>query len=174
MPPILSSASSIFIVITMSQFCISVLACIISAWLLFRCFISAAQVSLKSSMVFFKSSRHSYVSSSKLFFRYITYICFEQNPGCGFFLILRREFLCLVILSRFQSLSCCESLLCFSFLAKHYINKGLYTVKGLALRDVFMVYAVCTLLLWFGCSFLQLSPLQSSSLLAVGSVWNFD
>ena len=50
-----------------------------------------------------------------------------------------------------------------------YIKKS-YTVLGLVLPEVLLVYAVCTLLLCFGCSFPQISPLQSFSLPAVGSI----
>ena len=49
-----------------------------------------------------------------------------------------------------------------------YIRKGFYTVGGLALQELSVVCAVCTLLLCFACSFPQVSPLQSFSLPAVG------
>ena len=50
----------------------------------------------------------------------------------------------------------------------YHIKKGSYTVQSLALQEVFLVYAMCTLLLCFFCSSPQVSLLQSSSLLAVG------
>ena len=43
--------------------------------------------------------------------------------------------------------------------------------RALVHQEVFLVYAVYTLLLCFGCSFSQVSPLQSFFLPAVGSVW---
>ena len=49
--------------------------------------------------------------------------------------------------------------------------KRSYSVQGLALQGVFQVYAVCILLLCFDSSVPQVSPLQSFSLPAVGSVW---
>ena len=51
-----------------------------------------------------------------------------------------------------------------------YIKKRSYTVQGLVLQDVFLVYAACTLLL-FWLSFPQVSPLQTFFLPAVGSIW---
>ena len=48
-----------------------------------------------------------------------------------------------------------------------------YTVQGLVLQEVFLVYAVYILLLCFGCSFPQAGPLLSSSMLVVMSVWTF-
>ena len=48
--------------------------------------------------------------------------------------------------------------------------KKSYTVHGLVLQEVFLVYAMCTLLL-YGCSIPQVSPLQNFSLFAVGTVW---
>ena len=55
-----------------------------------------------------------------------------------------------------------------------YIKKRSYTVQGLALQKVFLVYAVCILLLHFGCSFLLISPLQSFSLPTMRSVWTLS
>ena len=52
-----------------------------------------------------------------------------------------------------------------------FIKKWSYSVQGLALQEVFLVYAACTLLLYFGFFFPQVSLLQSFSLPAVGSVW---
>ena len=49
-------------------------------------------------------------------------------------------------------------------------KKRSYTVQSLVLQELSLVYAVCTLLLCFGCSFPQVSPLQSFSLPAMGNV----
>ena len=54
-----------------------------------------------------------------------------------------------------------------------YIKKRSCTVQGLALQEVFLVCTVCTLMLHSGCSLTLVSPVQSSSLLAVGTVWIF-
>lgn len=51
-----------------------------------------------------------------------------------------------------------------------FIKRRSYTVQDLAFQEVFLVSAVCTLLLCFGHSFLHASP-RSFFLLAVGSVW---
>lgn len=48
-----------------------------------------------------------------------------------------------------------------------FMEKRSYTVQGLVLQEGSLVYVVCTLLLCFGCSFPQVSPLQSFSLPAV-------
>ena len=52
-----------------------------------------------------------------------------------------------------------------------FMKKRSYTVQGLALQEVSLVCAVCTLLPCYGCSFPQFNPLQSFSLLVVGSAW---
>ena len=54
-----------------------------------------------------------------------------------------------------------------------YFKKRSYTDQGPALQEVFLVYAVCTLLLCFGRFSSRVSPLQSFTLPAVGSVWTF-
>ena len=41
-----------------------------------------------------------------------------------------------------------------------FMKKRPYTVQGLVLQEVSLVYSVYTLLLCFGCSFPQVSPLQ--------------
>ena len=51
-----------------------------------------------------------------------------------------------------------------------FMKKRPYAVQGLPLQEVSLVYAACTLLLCFGCSFPQVSPLQSFSLPAAESV----
>lgn len=54
-----------------------------------------------------------------------------------------------------------------------YIKKTLYTVQGLALWEVSLVYAVCTMLLGFGLSFPQVSPMQFL-FAALRSVWTLS
>ena len=51
-----------------------------------------------------------------------------------------------------------------------FMKKRSYTVQGLVLLEVSLVYAVCTLLLCFGCSFLW-SVLCSFLLPTMGTVW---
>ena len=52
-----------------------------------------------------------------------------------------------------------------------FIKKRSYTVQGLVLQEVSLLYAVYSLLLCFDCSFSQVSLLQNFSLPALGSVW---
>ena len=52
-----------------------------------------------------------------------------------------------------------------------FIKKRSYSAQDLELQEVFLGFAVCTLMLCFDCSYPQVSPLQSFSLPAVGSVW---
>jgi len=52
-----------------------------------------------------------------------------------------------------------------------FMKKKSYTVQDLVLQELSLVCAMCTLLLCFGCFFPQVSPLQSISLPAVGSIW---
>ena len=51
-----------------------------------------------------------------------------------------------------------------------YIKERSCTAQGLGREEVFLAYAVCTLLLCFGCSFPQVRLLQSFFLSAVGSI----
>lgn len=51
--------------------------------------------------------------------------------------------------------------------------KRSYNVQSLVLQEVSLVYAACTLLWYYDCSISQVSPLQSFSLLAVGSGLDF-
>ena len=51
-----------------------------------------------------------------------------------------------------------------------FMQKRSYTVQGLVLQEVSLAYAECTLLLRYGCSILQIRPLQSFSLPVVESV----
>ena len=51
------------------------------------------------------------------------------------------------------------------------MKKRSYNVQGLALQEVSLVCAACTVLLCFGCSIPKASGLQRFSLPAVGSVW---
>lgn len=52
-----------------------------------------------------------------------------------------------------------------------FIKERSYILQGLALQELLLMYAVCPLLLFFGCSFSQVSPLQNFSLPQMGSVW---
>ena len=52
-----------------------------------------------------------------------------------------------------------------------FVKKRSYTVQGLILQEVFLVYVVCILLLCFVCSFPQVSLLKSFSLPTVRSIW---
>ena len=52
-----------------------------------------------------------------------------------------------------------------------FVKKKSYTVLGLVLQEVSLVYAVCTLLLCYGCSICQVSPLHSFFLPEEGNVW---
>ena len=55
--------------------------------------------------------------------------------------------------------------------ANGYIEKRLCAEQGLTLQEVFLVNAVCILLLCFGCSFPRVISLQNSSLPTVRCVW---
>ena len=44
-----------------------------------------------------------------------------------------------------------------------FMKQRSYTVQNLALQEVSLVYAMCALLLFFGCSFPQVNLLQSFS-----------
>ena len=52
-----------------------------------------------------------------------------------------------------------------------FMKKRSDNVQELVLQEVSLIYAVCTLLLCYGCSLFQVSPLQYFSLSAVVSVW---
>lgn len=54
------------------------------------------------------------------------------------------------------------------------IKKRSRTVQGLVLQEVFLVYVVCTLLLYFGCFLPQVTSVESFSLPTVGSVWTLS
>ena len=54
-----------------------------------------------------------------------------------------------------------------------FMKKRSYTVQGLGHQEVFLAYAVRTLLLCFGCSFPQVSLLKFS-LPAVWNVWSLS
>ena len=52
-----------------------------------------------------------------------------------------------------------------------FINKRSYTLQCLASQEVFVMYAVCIVLLCFGCFFPQVISLQGFCLPIVGSLW---
>ena len=52
-----------------------------------------------------------------------------------------------------------------------FMKKRSYNVQGLALQEVSLVCAAYILLLYYGCSVLHVSLLESFSLPAVKSVW---
>ena len=54
-----------------------------------------------------------------------------------------------------------------------YIKNRSYTAQSPGLQEVFLAYAVCILLLCFGCSFPQVSPLKTFFLPAVAYVWMY-
>ena len=144
------------------------------AWLVLRPFMSAAKVSLASSAL--SSSLANILTAAVLnSCSDILLTCSEKSlavvSSWSFFW---QEFLYLVILRKFLSCVCYESLFCFLLLRVIVYYEGLIHCPGPGASESVRVHAVCTPLACFGCSFPQVSPLQISSLLAMGPVWTFN
>ena len=151
------------------------------SWLLYfsfspYCFlvlsISVVRISLMGSMLFLSSANILMIvalNSDQVYYLYLFWLDPWPWPFLFFSFGMNSSILAFCV---GLCLLCVRKLVMFPAPKSNgFMKKRPYAVQGLPLQEVSLVYAACTLLLCFGCSFPQVSPLQSFSLPAVGSVW---